>query len=42
MTRAPRLGWLFAYDWDRIALDAIEGDAGLAHFDHAGRCPGVC
>lgn len=36
MTRAPRLGWLFAYDWDRLALEAIERDARMARFDHAG------
>ena len=36
MTPVPRFGWLFAYDWDRLALDAIERDAGMARFDHAG------
>ncbi|QTN25488.1 ATP-grasp domain-containing protein [Rhizobacter sp. AJA081-3] len=36
MTPVPRVGWLFAYDWDRLALEAIERDAGLARFDHAG------
>jgi len=32
---APAVGWLFAYDWDRLALDGLQGD-GRARFDHAG------
>lgn len=32
---APRAGWLFAYDWDRLALAALHS-SGRAHFDHAG------
>jgi hypothetical protein len=31
----PRLGWLFAYDWDREALDRLAA-TGLARFDTAG------
>ncbi|MCU0774129.1 MAG: hypothetical protein MUC74_06380 [Ideonella sp.] len=34
MTR-PRLGWLFAHDWDREALDRLAA-AGAARFDTAG------
>jgi biotin carboxylase len=32
---AARAGWLFAYDWDRQALQRLE-QAGCARFDHAG------
>jgi hypothetical protein len=32
----PRAGWLFAHDWDRVALDRLGGNAGMAHFDRAG------
>ncbi len=31
----PRAGWLFAYDWDRVAL-ASQQALGQAQFDHAG------
>ena len=31
----PGVGWLFAYDWDAIACDALER-AGVARFDTAG------
>jgi len=31
----PRVGWLFAYDWDRVARDAMRAQR-LARFDHAG------
>ena len=34
-TRA-RTGWLFAYDWDRRALQRLQGGASAATFDHAG------
>mgnify|MGYP002789722198 FL=1 len=32
---APRVGWLFAYDWDRLALER-QAAQGTACFDHAG------
>jgi hypothetical protein len=32
---APRLGWLFAYDWNRAALARLERE-GVAQFDQAG------
>ncbi len=32
---SPRAGWLFAYDWDHIAMQALQSQ-GRAHFDHAG------
>ncbi|MCW5632330.1 MAG: ATP-grasp domain-containing protein [Rubrivivax sp.] len=32
---APRVGWLFAYDWDRVSLAALQV-LGRARFDHAG------
>jgi hypothetical protein len=32
---AARAGWLFAYDWDRQALDRLQA-AGMARFDRAG------
>ena len=32
---APRVGWLFAYDWDAQALAALQA-AGAARFDSAG------
>jgi hypothetical protein len=31
----PAAGWLFAYDWDRLALAALQS-AGRARFSHAG------
>jgi hypothetical protein len=31
----PRVGWLFAYDWDRVARDALQAGR-RARFDHAG------
>jgi hypothetical protein len=31
----PRAAWLFAYDWDRLALQALQ-HAGVARFDTAG------
>jgi hypothetical protein len=31
----PRVGWLFAYDWDRVARDALQAGR-RATFDHAG------
>jgi hypothetical protein len=30
-----RVGWFFAYDWDRLSLDALQA-WGRARFDHAG------
>ncbi len=39
MSHAPRVGWLFAYDWDAQALQRLQdrtGHASLAQFDHAG------
>lgn len=36
MNSAPRVGWLFAYDWDRSALQRLGASGGLADFDHAG------
>ena len=32
MPAAPRAGWLFAYEWDRMALQRL----GEQRFDHAG------
>ncbi|MCU0804223.1 MAG: ATP-grasp domain-containing protein [Burkholderiales bacterium] len=32
----PRVGWFFAYDWDRQALDYLGAGARCATFDHAG------
>ena len=32
----PRVGWLFAYDWDRQALDYLAAGSRRAIFDHAG------
>jgi hypothetical protein len=32
----PRAGWLFAYDWDRQALDYLGAGARQATLDHAG------
>jgi hypothetical protein len=34
-SQPPRLGWLFAFDWDRLALERMQG-ADLARFDTAG------
>ncbi len=31
----PAAGWLFAYDWDRLAMDALQAGR-RARFDHAG------
>ncbi len=37
MSNTRRAGWLFAYDWDRLALDRLGGGSGgHAVFDHAG------
>ncbi len=45
MSNLPRVGWLFAYDWDRIALQALQtsgrqqpsaASAAKAQIDHAG------
>lgn len=36
MSAPPRAGWLFAYDWDRLALDRLGSAAGMARFDQAG------
>lgn len=33
--RDTRAGWLFAYDWDRLAMSRLQAD-GLARFSHAG------
>ena len=35
MSRTPRVGWLFAHDWDGAACDRLQA-AGLARFDRAG------
>jgi hypothetical protein len=34
--RSRRAGWLFAYDWDRQALDRLDAGAGVARFERAG------
>lgn len=31
-----RAGWLFAYDWDRLALQRLAARVGAPRFDHAG------
>ncbi|MFP5460030.1 MAG: acetyl-CoA carboxylase biotin carboxylase subunit family protein [Gammaproteobacteria bacterium] len=36
MKPTPRAGWLFAYDWDRRAMDRLGSPSGMARFDHAG------
>lgn len=36
MTVLPRIGWLFAYDWDRAAMRRLGAPGGAASFDHAG------
>ncbi|MDH5177427.1 MAG: hypothetical protein OEX15_12275, partial [Gammaproteobacteria bacterium] len=33
---ATRVGWLFAYDWDRAAMRRLGVPGGPASFDHAG------
>lgn len=33
---ATRIGWLFAYDWDRAAMRRLGAPGGMASFDHAG------
>jgi hypothetical protein len=33
---ATRVGWLFAYDWDRAAMRRLGAPGGPAFFDHAG------
>ena len=33
---ATRVGWLFAYDWDRAAMRRLGAPGGPALFDHAG------
>jgi hypothetical protein len=35
MKAVPRIGWLFAFDWDREAMRRL-GAGGVARFDHAG------
>ena len=35
MSTPPRVGWLFAHDWDGRARDQLQAQ-GRAHFDHAG------
>ena len=35
MSHSSRIGWLFAYDWDRQALDALAANRRL-RFDHGG------
>jgi hypothetical protein len=36
MTAAPRIGWLFAYDWDREAMLRLGAPGGPVRCDHAG------
>ncbi len=36
MKQRQRAGWLFAYDWDRRALDRLQRTDNAAAFDHAG------
>jgi hypothetical protein len=36
MTSLPRIGWLFAYDWDRAAMRRLGAPGGPALCDHAG------
>jgi hypothetical protein len=36
MSSSPRVGWLFAYDWDRAAMRRLGAPGGAAIFDHAG------
>jgi len=36
MSTPVRAGWLFAYDWDRHALDRLDSVPGMAYFDHGG------
>jgi hypothetical protein len=33
---ASRIGWLFAYDWDRAAMRRLAAPGGTTSFDHAG------
>ncbi|MBK9135225.1 MAG: ATP-grasp domain-containing protein [Betaproteobacteria bacterium] len=33
---SARAGWLFAYDWDRLALKRLAAQPGTPNFDHAG------
>jgi hypothetical protein len=33
---SPRVGWRFAHDWDRQALDRLDAVTGMAHYDRAG------
>ena len=35
MSRPPRVGWLFAHDWDGAAGSRLQA-AGMARFDRAG------
>jgi hypothetical protein len=36
MDSSTRVGWLFAYDWDRAALQRLGAPGGPVCFDHAG------
>jgi hypothetical protein len=36
MTASPRIGWLFAYDWDREAMLRLGAPGGVVRCDHAG------
>jgi len=36
MNSSPRVGWLFAYDWDRGALQRLGAPGGPVSCDHAG------
>jgi hypothetical protein len=36
MTASPRVGWLFAYDWDREAMLRLGASGGAVRCDHAG------
>ena len=36
MNSSPRVGWLFAYDWDRGALQRLGAPNGPVACDHAG------
>jgi hypothetical protein len=36
MSSSPRIGWLFAYDWDRAAMQRLGAPGGAVRCDHAG------
>ena len=36
MSSSPRIGWLFAYDWDRAAMRRLGAPGGPVRCDHAG------